>query len=174
MNWEIFGVIVEAVGGLAVIISLLYLAKQMRENRLLAIAESQRAVMSTYIEIQASFKNTPSSIADFRNGLNRYETLDPDSQARFTHLMWPFINHGEMVYEMHKTGLMGSMSCERFMAGLVGLITTEGGAKWWEIMRVMIGPEYVAALEHMRDTSELTYKITDLWHFYNSDSLDLK
>ena len=174
MNWEIFGVIVEAIGGLAVIISLLYLAKQVRESRSLAIAESQRAVMNASSEIWATFNNSPSSIADFRNGLNRYETLDPDSQARFTHLMWPLINHGEMVYEMHKTGLMGSISSERFMAGLVGMITTEGGAKWWEIMRVMIGPEYVAALEHMRDTSELTYKLTDMWNFYNSDSLDLK
>ena len=174
MNWEIFGVIVEAIGGLAVIISLLYLAKQVRESRSLAIAESQRAVMNASSEIWQTFNNSPNSIADFRNGLNRYETLDPDSQARFTLLMWPLINHGEMVYEMHKTGLMGSISSERIMAGMVSTITTEGGAKWWEIMRVMIGPEYVAALEHMRDTSELTYKLTDTWNFYNSDSLDLK
>jgi hypothetical protein len=69
MNWEIFGVIVEAVGGLAVIISLLYLAKQVRESRSLAIAESHRAVMSASTEIWAPFNNSPSLISDFRNGL---------------------------------------------------------------------------------------------------------
>mgnify|MGYP003381125184 CR=1 FL=1 len=36
----------------------------------------------------------------------------------------------------------------------------------------MISPEFVAAIEHMRDTSVQTYKLTDNWHFYNSDCLD--
>ncbi len=172
MNWEMFGAISEAVGGLAVIVSILYLARQVKEGRLLAFAESQRAIMSASAALWAPFNHSPISTVDVRNGLNRYEELDPDSQARFTHLIWPLVNHAEMVHMMHEKGLMDGPSYERWMAGIVGVITTDGGAQWWERMRSMIGPEFVAALEHMRDTSGQIYKVTDTWHFYNSDSLD--
>jgi len=172
MNWEMFGAISEAVGGLAVIVSILYLARQVKEGRLLALAESQRAIMSAASAMWAHFNNSPRATVDFRNGLNRYEELDPDSQARFTQLMFPIINHVEMVHMMHEKGLMDSPTSERWMAAIVGVINTDGGAQWWERMRPMINSNFVAAIEHMRDTSERTYKITDIWHFYNSDSLD--
>ena len=139
---------------------------------MLAYAQSQRDIMGAATALWSPFNTVPTATTDFRNGLNRYEDLDPDSQARFTHLLWPIINHCESVHMMHGKGLMDKPSYERWMAGIVGVITTAGGAAWWKRMRVMIGPEFVTAIEHMRDTSELTYKITDTWHFYNSDSLD--
>jgi hypothetical protein len=172
MNWEAAGAIAEIVGGLAVIISILYLAMQVKESRMLALAQSQREIMSAAPALWSPFSTVPTATTDFRNGLNRYEDLDPDSQARFTHLLWPIMHHVELLHMMHGKGLMDEPSYERWMAGLVGITNTEGGAAWWKRIRVMVGPEFVAALDHMRDTSELPYTITDTWHFYNSDSLD--
>lgn len=101
MNWEMFGAISEDAGGLAVIISILYLARQMKQSRLLAFAESQRAVMSA------------------SSGL----------WAQFTHLIFPPIHHVEMDHMMHEKGLMDSPTSERSMSGIVGVITTDGGAQ---------------------------------------------
>jgi hypothetical protein len=172
MSWEAAGAIAEILGGLAVIISILYLAKQVKESRLLAFGQSQREIMAASPALWSPFNTVPTAITDFRNGLNRYEDLDPDSQARFNHLVLPIINHVESVHMMHGKGLYDDPSYERWMAAAIGIITTEGGAPWWGLMRIGIGPKFVADLEHMRDTSDQTYKMTDLWPFYNSDSID--
>jgi hypothetical protein len=53
MDWGAIGAVGEIIGGVAVILSILYLAYQIRESRVQAVAESQRELLDTskfYIE----------------------------------------------------------------------------------------------------------------------------
>ena len=166
MNWEIVGALGELFGGLAVVFSVLYLAYQVRESRLQALAEGQRALLTT-THLYTHLATTPGATKDWRDGLNRYADLDPDTQARFHHLMHPHINHVEAVFRMHENGLIDEESYERWMAGIVGVITSKGGRDWWSQVRGLFGPSYVAALEQMRDDPERdTPPLTEFWPFY--------
>ena len=165
MNLEALGNVGEFIGALAVILSILYLARQVKQSSLLARAESQRALLNS-AHLWHPFATTPGLTHDFREGLNRYSELDPDTQARFNHLIWPFINHVEAVFRMYRQGLMEYDSYERYMVGVIGIINTPGGGEWWEHVGGMFGPEFVEALEVMRENSETTYTITEPWHFY--------
>jgi len=170
MNWEVVGALGELFGGFAVVFSVLYLAHQVREGRMQATAEGQRDALTT-AHLNNHLAITPGATKDLRRGLNVYESLDPDSQARFHHLITPHINHVEAVFHLHRHGLMDEDTYERWMAGIVGIITTPGGSAWWAHMRSLFGPEYVAALEDKRDSSDGVYNLLDYWHFYDEESL---
>lgn len=168
MNWEIAGALGELFGAAAVVLSVLYLAYQIRESRLQAMASAQRELLNT-THLYTHIATTPGATNDWRQGLNRYDELDPDTQARFHHLMHPHINHVEAVYRMHQGGMIDEETYDRWMAGIVGIISTTGGKAWWSRVRITFTPGYVTALERMRDSGENTYLITEPWHFYAAD-----
>ena len=170
MDWAIVGALGELFGGLAVVLSVLYLAHQVRESRMQATAEGQRDLLST-AHLHIPVATTAGATSDWRKGLNLYESLDPDTQARFHHLIHPHINHVEAVFHMYRNGLMDEHTYERWMAGIVAIISTEGGGAWWAHVRSTFGPSYVSEIERIRDNPGGSYKLTDFWHFYNEDSL---
>lgn len=165
VDLEDFGNAGEIIGAVAVIFSILYLARQINQNTALARAENQRELLNT-AHLWHPLATTPGLTADIRGGLNRYSELDPDTQARFHHFMHPLVNHIEAVFRMHRQGLIEDDSCERWMAGLIGIISTPGGSSWWEHVKVMIGPEFIEELDRIREESDQLYLMTDLWHFY--------
>ena len=171
MDWGAIGAVGEVIGGLAVILSILYLAYQIRETRVQAVAESQRELLDTskfYIPVGT----VPGATQDLRQGFNNYGSLDPDTQARFHYLNHPLLNHVESVYHMKTQGLVDENTYERWMAGIVSIISSDGGKVWWAQVRGMFGPGYVAALEQMRDNAGGMYNLTDALPFFNKQSLE--
>ena len=165
MDLEALGNAGELISAIAVIFSILYLARQINQSTLLAKAENQRELLNT-AHLWHPLATTPGLTADFRNGVNHYTDMDPDAQARFHHIMHPLLNHVEAVFRMHRQGLLEDDSYERWMAGIVAIITTPGGAAWWQHIKGMLGREFVASLEQMRDNSDETYDFSSVWHFY--------
>jgi hypothetical protein len=168
LNWEIAAALGEIFGGTAVVLSVLYLAYQIRESRHQALAAAQRELLNTS-HLYFPIATTPGATSDWRKGLNHYDDLDPDTQARFHHHMHPHINHVEAVFRMHRAGLIDDETYDRWMAGIVGILNTPGGAAWWSRVRTTFSPTYVTALEEKRDSAENTYTLTEHWHFYADD-----
>lgn len=166
MNLEALGNAGEIVGAVAVILSILYLARQISQSTAIARAENQRELLNT-AHIWHPLVTTPGLTADFRDALNRYPDIDPDAQARFHHFMHPLLNHVEAVFRMHRQGLLEDDSYERWMAGLIAILNTPGASVWWEHIKGMLGREFVEDLERMREHSDVMYLMTDLWHFYH-------
>jgi hypothetical protein len=171
MDWGAIGAVGEIIGGGAVIFSILYLAFQIRESRIQAVALSQRELLDTS-KFWIPIASVPGATRDVRQALNNYDSIDPDTQARFHHFMMPLINHVEAVRHMKTKGLVDEDTYERWMAGIISIISTDGGKVWWSKVRVMFGPGYVAEIEQMRDEAEGMYIYTDTMHFFNRQSLE--
>ena len=170
MNIDALGNVGELVRAGAVVLSLLYLARQVRHNANIAKAESQRALLSTSFFFQP-MATDPDLAEIFRGGLNRYESLDSGAQARFNCLMHPFVNHIESAYQMHEWGLLDFEAYERWMAGLAAVTNMPGCAQWWGRVKVMFLPAFVDAIEKKRDEIGGAYRLIDAWHFYEEAAL---
>lgn len=59
MNWEALGAVAEAVGALAVLVTLIYLALQVRQARKVQLAESIRATRAERREFFLSLRDSP-------------------------------------------------------------------------------------------------------------------
>ena len=107
MDLEALGNLGEIIGAVAVIFSILYLARQISQSTALARAENQRELLNT-AHIWHPLATTPGLTADLRGGINRYSELDPDAQARFHHFMHPLLNHVEAFLRLVRSLLESS------------------------------------------------------------------
>lgn len=73
MNWEAIGAVGEIIGAMAVVLSLIYLAIQVRQNSNMARAESRLRVVASYREFSNALKGKDPTA--FGRGLQCYPDL---------------------------------------------------------------------------------------------------
>ena len=103
MNWEAISTIAEIVGAAAVVISLIYLAAQIRQNNR-QVEEHVRALrLQAYDTAGADFSalrlhisGSPQLSSVWRRAKDNYRTLEPDEKAQANELlhelMWAYHN----------------------------------------------------------------------------------
>ena len=91
MTLEDLGNIGEFVGAIGVVVSLLYLAIQIRRSNLLATAESNRFGQHAPIEPIMAIVQDPEVARIFREGLGDRDALSSDEKVRFDMLLGSLI-----------------------------------------------------------------------------------
>jgi len=86
MHWEAIGAVGEIVGALAVVLSLIYLAIQVRQNSEMARAESRLRAVATWREFTNSLES--GDPVAFGRGLQHYPELPPAEIPKFKGLLW--------------------------------------------------------------------------------------
>jgi hypothetical protein len=132
MNWDAIGAVGEAVGAAGVIISLLYLAVQIRGD-----ARAKRA--ATIHEQSVAFRDVLLSIADnpsladlFLRGLNDFSSLTGDELPRFSALF----SHGCRTWEdqffQWSEGHFDLRVWHGIDASIADLFSMPGLQAWWK------------------------------------------
>jgi hypothetical protein len=135
MNWDAIGAIAEVVGAAGVIITLLYLALQIRRSNQLANVESNRfAEQATDLPIMAIVQN-PEVAKIFRVGLADRESLSSDDCLRFDMLMGKLI--GSLVGSLTDKRLLGRNDelGGDYLESIRIFLLSPGGASWWSSYR---------------------------------------
>ena len=128
MNWEILGTIAEVVGGMGVILSLIYLSIQIRDSNRIASANSRQSMS----EFAMAISNFRADHAD------RYARLEADGDLTEGDRLFRFWSHmqmlvyGETHFHQHQLGLMPDTHWEGFAAWLEDYIDSNGFDEFWE------------------------------------------
>lgn len=168
MNWEAVGAIGEVAGGVVVVVTILYLARQIRESSRIAKAESQRTLLET-APIWTPIATTPGFISELRKAVQSYESLDPDAQGRFTFMLYPLINRVESAYRMYQQEMIDEDAYLAWMYALAAFLREPGLTVWWSDLKQVIGPEFVAALDEIL-LDEGVPSLSSAWKFLGSES----
>ena len=83
MNWQAIGAVGELVGALAVVVSLIYLAIQIRQNSKLLRSAAQDSVSLKYAQTMNMITSTPEGVAVFHKGLLQPRDLTPEQVTHF-------------------------------------------------------------------------------------------
>ena len=153
MNWEAIGAIGEIVGALGVIISLIYLATQIKRSDQTARAESLQSVLDGYRDrsVVPSFMNP--EIPDlFAKGLTHFEELEPSEKRRFFYLFAENIFQTQQAMQLFHRGLLPKVDYDAWLYYIATLVQTPGGKQVWPYIAVTITPtiretvnDYIAA-----------------------------
>lgn len=170
MNWDAIGAVGEMAGGVVVIISILYLARQIKENSRIAKAESQRTLLDT-AHIWGHLVTTPGLITEFRQAIQDYDSLNSDAQGRFTFVMYPLLNHVESAYRMYRQGLLEEDSYLGWMQSFAGLLREPGAAVWWSHTKAAVGAEFVGAVDELIANGD-GLKLSTAWKFLGADHFE--
>ena len=106
MNWDAISAISQLVGSIAVVVSVLYLAVQLRSSTRVARVAAMDAAAAALRDVTKPFMENAELARIWRTGLENLETLSPDEQARFFHAAHQFLKALETIHYHYVYGLL--------------------------------------------------------------------
>jgi hypothetical protein len=128
MNWDAIGAIGEVLGAAVVVVSVLYLARQMRQNAN-AIKASNRDSMANLTTTTLLAVASDAELASlFRRGQIDPALLDDDEAFRFDTLLYSIFDHWETFYSHWRLGALSDDDWEKW-ASVIGFYMSQKGAQ---------------------------------------------
>ncbi|MEH6570916.1 MAG: hypothetical protein V7709_17675 [Halioglobus sp.] len=153
MNWDAVGASAEMLAAIGVIITLLYLASQIRQN-----TESNR--FSRYDSFVHSVSNIRQAIIEnedvasiFDRGLRDPAELSDLEKVRFRNILYSAIHAMETLHlQLSQSGLDKEI-WQRQTSLVDRIIGSPGGKNWWLEHRVEFDKNFVQAVDKFLDRS---------------------
>jgi hypothetical protein len=154
MTLDDLGNLGEVIGGAAVVVSLVYVALQVRQNtkqihRSIAASKvaSYQSVISAMTGFAASVTHGLGVARIYRRGLRDYESLAGDERQQFTMQLVILLYHYQSFFYQHRSGFVDSDLWEGHLRELVRLFRLPGVQAWWPRWRHAYSERFVKFLE---------------------------
>lgn len=141
MNWEALAAIGEVAGAAGVILSLLYLSRQIGQN-------TRHMRIATHDGTTRDFRNfTRQTLSGgyskvFAQGLEDYESLDEEEKLDFAFLMFDMFKCFENVHYHYLHGSMGDDAWRAWKRLLSSYSVAPGAQHYWSVRRDIFTTEF--------------------------------
>ena len=147
MNFSQWGAVAEIVSATGVIVTLIYLAIQVRKSTRQEEFQSLQAAINLYLTNIDNATRTKEDAEIFRLGLNRFADLPADEQAAFHSKMHALLHGFHSVWVLFKIGTLADYELVAMRKFLIELLMSPGGRQWWETFKHVPPPHLVSYLE---------------------------
>jgi len=134
------------IGGIAVVVTLVYLALQIRQNTKALRSTSQQDVAvagSRSIEI-LSREGVGRA---YSMGLRQNPDMPDEEKRRFVYGLTQYANSLQEILALYEGGSLELETYSSHLSGFAGQLVTPGGAALWKELRGLFPKAFVAALE---------------------------
>jgi hypothetical protein len=136
-----FAALGEAIGGLAVLVTLAYLAYQFRQTSIIERTTGQRELLSRcrdWVELTT----TQPGLADvLSRALSDWDSVSAAEKEMANGWMLSAGLQAEQALYMWREGLINEASYAGFLGVIVAIASTPGGAQWWRHARIALGDD---------------------------------
>jgi len=139
---ETLGNIGDFVGGIGVVITLFYLAFQIRASRLQTLAEDTTNAVNGWLASQTRWLQTDESVNLMRRAFHNYENLSPEEKGRFTGYMFDLNAAYQTALNLKDKGLLDSRQFSQIEAAMAAYLKCPGAQEWWKELKPL-WPEHV-------------------------------
>jgi len=141
MNWDAVGAVAEIGGALGVLITLIYLATQIRDNTRSLQAASLQSVLEGPRDRYFLPMAQSDEMADiYARGLSSLELLDSKERRRFFYMMYEQYFQMQQVWQLRERELIPQVDYDAWLEYTISLTQTPGGAEMWPHCRSVITP----------------------------------
>ena len=145
MNWGALGAIGEILGAAGVIVSLLYLAGQVRNNSRQLRHAAAQAVLDKLNGLIGQLAFTAGAGDVWTRGLSGLDALETDEElVRFSSMLLQAFWAYEEVLHYHKAGVIEEWAWIHAKAPVEHFMRTPGFQQWWQLRRDWFGEEFQA------------------------------
>ena len=92
MDWEALSAVAEIAGVVLVVVSLVYLAIQVRQSNEMALAESERELLESWANAVAGISADDRTTDIFHRGMDDFDGLSNIEKTRFSVIMQRLVN----------------------------------------------------------------------------------
>jgi hypothetical protein len=156
MNWEALGATAELLGAIAVLVTLLYLARQIRQNRESVESASAETVLSN---ISNALQNAASSsqISNvLLSGMENIGELTEQERGQFLFWFYSYFRILEQGYHHYLTKNFNSSIWEGHARHAQTLLSTSGVMQYWELRREVFSPEFQVYIDSLASQKTAT------------------
>lgn len=158
--------IAEIGGGVAILVSLIYVGYQIRQSNRIASAAALQSVLDGFAERIMSPVIADGEFADIMNrGFMSWESLSTVEKTRFTVAQGREVLHVQNVMQLHDKGLLDSVDFEAWKAYGAASLITPGGKEAWKYNREQITPTVVTLLEKYVEEHPSMRSVVDMNDF---------
>jgi hypothetical protein len=149
MNWEAIGAVGETLGALAVLVTLVYLAVQIRQNTAALRTQALQYVIDSKLgALDATTAHGPDGDI-CRRGRESFGDLSPEEQQRFTFLTAILFATCEYVFTSYHDGLVKPGTYEAAKRDILSEFDAPGVVEWWRSTRSLFADDFQREVEHL-------------------------
>ena len=156
MPWEAVSAIAHVTSAIGVIISLIYVALQLRKsNKNLRIATQHsitNSIGQTYRNLQ-----TPGVAKLFLTGIKNFNDLDEENRLRFSGLMGEIFRNYEDIFVQWINKAFDEYAWKGQRSAMLDILSQPGSRQWWKTRRHWYNEKFVKYLESELETYGRTY-----------------
>ena len=148
MNWDALGAVGELIGAAGVILSLLYLASQVRNNSRQLRHASAQAVLDKLNGMIGELAFTAGAGDIWTRGLSGLDALEGDEElVRFSSMLLQAFWAYEEVLHYRRAGLVEDWAWAHARAPVEHFMRTPGFQQWWQRRKDWFGEYFRAHIE---------------------------
>ena len=140
----------EGIGGIAVVVTLIYLAIQIRQNTRMMRAAAHHSVNELGVHINLALGTDPEASRILQLGSANYAELDPHQRLMFHLMMRANFSGAEDFYIQTREGLLDAGMWDSRKLSMTRYLQQPGVQIWWERNSDLFSRDFVIDLS--RDT----------------------
>lgn len=146
MNWDAIAAIAEAVGAAGVILTLAYLAMQIRQNTASVRAATLQGLKADSVAFTETLFKDADLVRIWSLGLNRLDSLQDLDRDRFHLIVLSFLRRFENIHQLTDSGLADE-EWHGFRESFFGAMSRNGIKEWWSINAYRFNPTFRAFID---------------------------
>ena len=162
MNWDAMGALGEVIGAIAVVVTLVYLAAQIRQNNRLLSSGSRQALVANDVTSLSANIHFPEVFARY---VSR-EPLSPEDQLRLSFMFALDLRNREFEYFQYVNGLLDEETWMSYRQVILINHSSKLGRKWWDqIGRSFVDPKFAEQVDDLLRSAKAddTYVLMSTW-----------
>lgn len=165
MNWEAISAVSQIVGVIVVVVTLIYLAAQVRQGNIFAKLQArQRMIEQAESELYAQMADPSITHSNIKEG-----DLSEDEQARLSSFLINFLRQREWEWFLFQEGVIDASTYRSYREVIAIHLGTPRGRKWWERLgHRAFDPGFVEQVEEVLAQSNANSYLQDMRTWDNS------
>ena len=165
MNWDAITAVSQIVGVIVVVVTLIYLAAQVRQGNIFAKLQArQRMIEQTESELYAQMADPSITYSNIKDG-----DLSEDEQARLSLFLINFLRQREWEWFLFQEGVIDSAAFQAYRDAIAIHLNTPRGRKWWKRLgHHAFDPGFVEQVEEVLAESDTSSYLRDMRTWDNS------
>ena len=154
MNWEAISAIGEIVGALAVVITLVYLAIQIREQNRESRAAAIDSLSQQWRGLMSDLSTSETLSDIYLRGLADFDGLSPSEKMRFTTILSQTAQITESLHKHHRLGRLDPGMWEGYETRMRDVFSNPGVKTWWGLRRHWFSPQIREYIDEIVETTK--------------------
>ena len=142
MNWDAVGAVAELIGSIAVVITLIYLAVQLKHNSKSTRLAAAHGLASTYSATLNHISSNQELTELYFNGLGDDPGLSKTERRQFDLIVLQLVRNGDVHFHSFLEGTMSKELWEATESGFLQLYSQPGGKASWERQRHLVSESF--------------------------------